>query len=67
MKYILRNKNTECYLKEFKKIRLNHYTINKEEATIYNTTEVKTKLSKFKHPENWEVIKYETASKNIGK
>ena len=56
MKYVLKNKNTKMYLKYLKAIRFKHYVINKEEATVLNTTEVKAMLNKFKHPENWEII-----------
>jgi len=67
MKYILRNKNTKCYLKYLKRIRFKHYTLDKEEATVFNTTEVKKMLNKFKHPENWEVIKFESSKKSFRK
>lgn len=56
MKYVLKNKNTKMYLKYFKTIRFKHYVMNKDEATVLNTTEVKAMLKKFKHPENWEIV-----------
>lgn len=56
MKYVLKNKNTNMYLKYIKSIRFKHYVIMKNEATIFNTTEVKKMISKFKHPENWEIV-----------
>ena len=57
MKYILRNKNYGTYLNYLKRIRFKHYVASKEEATIFNTTEAKRMLSKFKHPENWEIVR----------
>ena len=57
MKWILKNKNYGTYLKYLKRIRFKHYVVNIEEATIFNTTEAKRMLTKFKHPENWEKVR----------
>ena len=55
MKYILRNVKYNNYLKYINK--WNHCVLDKTEATVFNTTEAKKKLSKFKHPELWEMVR----------
>ena len=56
MKCVLKNINHNTYLKYFKKIRLKHYVLNIDDATVFNKTEAKAMLGRFKHPENWEII-----------
>lgn len=57
MNCVLRNKNYKTYVKYYKKIKFKHYVPTKEEATVFNKTEATKMLSKFKHPENWEIIR----------
>lgn len=64
MKWILKNKNHNTYLKYYKRIKLKHYVVDINDATIFNTTEVKQMLNRFKHPENWEMVRFESAKKN---
>ena len=56
MKCVLHHKNFKTYLKYFKKLRLKHYVLDINEATVFTKTEAKRMLEKFKHPENWEII-----------
>jgi hypothetical protein len=57
MGYILKNKNYGTYLKYIKSIRYKHYVLDRAEATIYDLTQAKAMKNRFKHPENWEIIK----------
>ena len=57
MKCVLKNKNYNTYLKYIKRLRLKRYILNIDEATLYTKTEANKMIKKFKHPENWEVIK----------
>lgn len=56
MKCVLKNKNYNTYLKYYKKIKFKHYVVDINDATIFNKTEAKEMLKKFRHPENWEII-----------
>ena len=56
MKCVLKNKNYNTYLKYYKKIKFKHYVTDIQDATIFNKTEAKQMLLKFKHPENWDII-----------
>lgn len=58
MIYILKNKNTGVLLKYFKKIDFKHYVFTFEEATHFRTLKAAKQMkNKYKHPENWEIIK----------
>lgn len=57
MNYVLKNKNHNTYLRYIKRLNFKHYVINQDEATVFDKTEAKKMLKKFKHPENWELIK----------
>jgi len=56
MKCVLKNINNNTYLKYFKSIRFKHYVLNIDDATIFNKTDAKKMIERFKHPENWEII-----------
>lgn len=56
MKCVLHHKNLKVYLKYFKKIKFKHYVANIKEATVFNKTDAKKMLERFKHSENWEII-----------
>ena len=56
MKWILKNKNHNTYLKYYKRIKLKHYVADINDASIFTKTEAKRMLEKFKHPENWEIV-----------
>lgn len=56
MKCVLKNKNHNTYLEYFKKLRFKHYVVDIKEATVFNKTEARKMLERFKHPENWEII-----------
>lgn len=57
MKYILRNKNTEMFLKLYKDIDFKHYVLDIEDATRFTYRQAYNLKKKYKHPENWEIIK----------
>lgn len=53
---ILKHRYNRVYLKLFSD-GFKHYVVNIEEATRFDSTKAKSILKKFKHPENWEIIK----------
>lgn len=57
MKYIIRNKTYDTYLKNVIHKKLEHYTIAENEAKQFNKKELDEFLNNFKNPENiFEII-----------
>ena len=49
-------KDTNCYLKYYSEINLNHYVFDIKEATHFETRNKANYMRrKFKHPELWQV------------
>lgn len=59
-KYILKHKKLGVHLNYKKSSDFNHYVHNSEEATLFTYEEAKERQMRFKHPENWEIIKRRT-------
>ena len=58
MKYIIKNKNTGALLKYFRDIEFKHYVFTIKEATHFiKYKQAYTIKRKYKHPENWEIIR----------
>lgn len=57
MKYIIRNKTYNTYLKNVIHKKLGHYTCAENEAKLFNKKELDEFLGNFKNPENiFEII-----------
>ena len=57
MKYLIKHKKNNVFLKYISFIKLNHYVCDCEDATLFENKRIATKrIEKFKHPENWELI-----------
>ncbi len=57
MKYILQNKNTKMFLKLYKRINFKHYVVDISDATKFTYREAYDIKKKYKHPENWLILK----------
>ncbi len=55
--YLLNNKNTGCYLRYLKDLEYRHYVLDSKDATKFTIFEAKKMLKKFKHPENWVIVR----------
>lgn len=56
MKYILKHKKNEVYLKYIKSIDYKHYVADVMDATLFDKKNVNIMLKKFKNPNNWEIL-----------
>ena len=55
--YLLNNKNTNCYLRYIEDINYKHYVRDYEDATRFTLPAAKELRSRFRHPENWRIIR----------
>jgi hypothetical protein len=60
VKYILKHKINGVFLKKYKTLNYHHYVRNILDATKFDKQQANIQLKKFKHPENWEIVKRET-------
>ncbi len=60
--YLLNNKNTNCFVRLMGDFENRHYVVNPEEATEMSLRKAKSIIKKFKHPENWQLIKKKKTS-----
>lgn len=57
VKYILKHKINGVFLKKYKALNYHHYVRNILDATKFDKQQANIQLKKFKHPENWEIVK----------
>ena len=62
--YLLNNKNTGMYLRYIKDNDLPHYVRDVQDASIFTLKEALSFLEKYKHPENWVIVKRKKGEKN---
>lgn len=62
--YLVKNKKNNVFYKSKISDGFNHYVFNDSEAHQFkNKWEANKQLKKFKHPENFEIVKYNGQNK----
>ena len=55
--YFLNHKDTKMFLRYIKENNQKHYVRDIEDASVFTIKQAKAWIKKFKHPENWVIIR----------